>query len=130
MIVSLPFPHKSLFPNAKAGKSWRVSHEAKVSAREGARAVTDAVILASGNSPMWGSSRIPVSIVFVAPDKRRRDLDGCLSASKSALDGIAGALGIDDSQFGPILIDYIKGDKPGACIVAVGVQIISSQVIG
>ena len=129
MIVSLPFPHKSLFPNAKAGKSWRVSHEAKVAAREGAIKATYDAINALETLPEWGSGSIPLSIVFVAPDKRRRDLDGCLSAQKGALDGIAKALGLDDSRFRPILLNYVAGTKPGACIVAVGVQIISSQVI-
>jgi hypothetical protein len=36
---------------------------------------------------------------------------------------------VNDNRFHPILIDYIKGDAPGAMIVAVGVQIVSSQVI-
>jgi hypothetical protein len=129
VIVSLPFPDKRLFPNAKAGKSYHYSHDAKVSAREGASKATEAAILARGQVPSWGSSLIPVSIVFAAPDKRRRDLDGCLSAAKSALDGIAMALMIDDSRFRPILLNYIAGDKPGAMIVAVGVHIVSSQEV-
>lgn len=128
MIISLPFPDAKLFPNRKAGKSYHYSHDAKVSAREGARKATKAALDARKEHPGWGSS-LPVSIVFVGPDKRRRDLDGCLSAIKSALDGIAQALGVDDSSFRPILLNYIPGDKPGACIVAVGVQIVSSQVI-
>ena len=128
MIVHLPFPDKSLFPNAKNGKSWRTSHDAKVSAREGAKKATYAALDAI-ETPVAYVGCIPLSIVFVGPDKRRRDLDGCLSAQKSALDGVAQALGIDDSRFRPILLNYVAGDKPGACIVAVGVQIISSQEI-
>lgn len=72
---------------------------------------------------------IPVSIVFVAPDRRHRDLDNCLAAAKSQLDGIADALGVNDKRFRPILLNYIEGDKPGAMLVAVGVQIITTQVI-
>ena len=129
MIISLPFPDAKLFPNRKAGKSYHFSHDAKVSAREGATKATYSALDAFETLPEWGSSLIPLSIVFVAPDKRRRDLDGCLSAVKSALDGIARALQVDDSRFRPILLNYIAGDAPGATIVAVGVQIVSSQVI-
>lgn len=34
-----------------------------------------------------------------------------------------------NKQFRPILLNYIEGDKPGAMLVAVGVQIITTQVI-
>lgn len=75
-------------------------------------------------------STIPLSIVFVAPDGRHRDLDNCLAAAKAQIDGVADGLKVNDKRFRPILIDYIKGDKPGAMIVAIGVQIISAQVLG
>ena len=38
-------------------------------------------------------------IDFYPPDKRKRDDDGLLSSMKAARDGIADALGIDDSRF-------------------------------
>ena len=38
-----------------------------------------------------------LTIVFHPPDKKRRDLDNCLASLKSALDGIADALRVDDS---------------------------------
>ena len=133
MIIKLPFPNKTLFPNAKAGKSWTTSHAAKVYAREWAReaARTALQTISEPVSAMVATpeKNIPVSLVFVAPDKRRRDLDGCLSASKSALDGIAQAMGVDDSRFKPILLNYIQGDKPGATLIAIGVQITSTQMI-
>ena len=37
-------------------------------------------------------------------------LDGCLSSAKAYLDGIADALGIDDSKFRPIMIDRQFGE--------------------
>lgn len=38
-------------------------------------------------------------ITFYTPDKRRRDLDGMLSSLKSAIDGIADGLNVNDSRF-------------------------------
>ena len=87
--------------------------------------LTSAVM--SGFSDAGGD--IPVSIVFVAPDKRNRDLDNCLAAAKPQIDGIADALGVNDKRFRPILLNYVAGDKPGAMLVAIGVQIITTQVI-
>lgn len=133
MIIRLPFPPRALFPNRKAGKSWATSHAAKVYAREGAREAARTALATISESVRemvaTPGKNIPVSLVFVAPDKRRRDLDGCLSASKAALDGIAQAMGVDDSRFNPILLNYVAGDKPGCTLIAIGVQIVSSQVI-
>lgn len=125
MIVRLPFPDPSLFPNRKNGKHWSASHNAKVSAREGGYFAAKQA--QAGFSDKGGA--IPVSIVFVQPDNRRRDLDGMLSAMKPALDGIAKALGVDDSRFRPITIDAGPVDKPGAVIVAVGVQIVQTMEV-
>lgn len=44
-------------------------------------------------------SRPLVSIEFVPPDRRRRDVDGMLAAMKSGLDGMADAIGCDDSRW-------------------------------
>jgi crossover junction endodeoxyribonuclease RusA len=60
---------------------------------------------------------------------RHRDLDNCLAAAKPQIDGIADALGVNDRRFRPILVDYIRGDAPGAMIVAVGVRIETMQVM-
>ncbi len=125
MIVSLPFPDPSLFPNRRNGKHWTATNAAKVAAREWAE---KAAKQAQG-AFIPNDGTLPISIVFVAPDGRHRDLDNCLSAAKAQIDGIADALGVNDRRFRPILIDYIRGDAPGAMIVAVGVQIVSSQAI-
>lgn len=120
MILRLPFPDSKLFPNAKNGKSWKVSHAAKVSARE--YAYTAAKQAQAGFSDKGGA--IPLSIVFCQPDNRKRDLDNMLAAMKSALDGVAEALGVDDKRFRPITIDAGPVDKAGSVLVAVGVEIL------
>jgi len=53
------------------------------------------------------------------PDKRQRDIDNCLAASKSLLDGMADALQVNDKFFRPIEIDWVEGKKPGALIVEI-----------
>lgn len=119
MIVKLPFPPRELMPNRKNGKSWHSSQAAKAAARDGAYYATKQAVGA------WKpiGERIPVSIVFVPPDGRRRDLDNLLAAAKAQIDGIALALGVDDRRFAPLLIDQVPAQKPGCMIVAVGVEI-------
>src|SRR3546814_1588637 len=40
-----------------------------------------------------------LAIEFYPPDARRRDLDNMLASVKHAIDGIAEAIGVDDSRF-------------------------------
>ena len=84
-IVSWPSP--KLSPNARV--HWAVKAKAAKTYRlEG-----------------WGSAKLAeakghkVSLTFIPKDKRRRDLDNLIAASKSLLDGISDAIGIDDSKF-------------------------------
>ena len=53
----------------------------------------------------------PISLDFIPPDKRHRDLDNLLASSKQLLDGVAHGLGINDRQFRPITIDIMEPDK-------------------
>ena len=57
---------------------------------------------------------IGVRLTFYPPDKRRRDVDGCLSASKAYLDGIADAIGADDSRFA---ISLHMSEQTGGLVV-------------
>lgn len=125
MIISMAFPPACLFPNRRNGSHWTKTKAAKDEARESAVEATKRAML----TPREYVGTIPLSIVFVAPDGRHRDLDNCLAAAKAQIDGMADAMGVNDKRFRPILLDYIKGDAPGCMLVAVGVQIISSQVI-
>ena len=44
---------------------------------------------------------LPVAITFQPPNRRRRDLDGCIAAFKHGADAVAELLGVDDSRFVP-----------------------------
>jgi len=90
--VELPWPDRRLHPNA------RVHWAAKAKAVKQAR--TDAAwwAKAAGVRPSKAQA-LNVSVVFFPPDKRRRDTDGMLSACKAYIDGIADAIGVDDSAW-------------------------------
>lgn len=88
--LRLPWPPSACHPNARG-------HWAKTAkARKLLRTAWAYQARAQGARKIE-ADRLRVSLVFVPPDKRRRDLDGCLSAVKAGLDGLADVLGVDDS---------------------------------
>ena len=108
--VVLPWPDRMLSPNART--HWSVKSRATRNAR------TEAWLVVGGSVRRPGWDRAHVSMTFCPPDKRRRDLDNCISSTKAARDGIADALGIDDSKFETT---YRMGEpvKGGAVLVTV-----------
>lgn len=98
--LTLPYPDKSLSPNRKNGAHWAKTNAVKKSAFEAglycARLLYDMKVI--------HGEKIPVTITFYQSDKRKRDLDNLLAASKPTLDGVAQSLGIDDILFDPITI--------------------------
>ena len=65
---------------------------------------------------------LDVALIFVPPDRRARDLDNLLASMKSGLDGLADAIGVDDSRWRlrmEVAEDTIKG---GLVLVDVGVR--------
>jgi crossover junction endodeoxyribonuclease RusA len=121
MIVKLPFPPSELMPNRRLGKHWGSTHDIKTGSRDGAYKATQEA-MQTWKEP---EGNIPVSILFLSPDKRHRDLDNCLAASKAALDGIAKALGVDDKRFRPIMIDEVYSGGLGGTVVAINVEVMS-----
>jgi crossover junction endodeoxyribonuclease RusA len=86
----LPWPSKDLSPNARL--HWAKRAKAVRQAR------SEAEIIAKGHcKPLEG--RILFVLEFFPPDRRRYDDDGLLARMKSARDGIADALGVDDRRF-------------------------------
>jgi crossover junction endodeoxyribonuclease RusA len=119
MIIRLGWPDRKLSPNNKNGKFWGVHQGAKEAARE------EGFYAAKKALDTWKDreGNIPLSIVFMPPDKRRRDLDGMLSSMKHHLDGIAKAMNIDDVLFRPVLIDVGPVCKGGSVVIGIGVTI-------
>lgn len=92
MAVELPWPDRALHPNsrphwaAKAKAAAKARYEAAWWARAAGVRKIDAEALS-------------VTAIFYPPDKRRRDADGLLASIKSALDGIADVIGVDDHRW-------------------------------
>lgn len=101
MIV--PWPPDSLFPNKKNGRHWGSSNADKK------KYFSDCYYLAKSEKFAPGI----LSIEFTPPMKKGRapDLDGCLSAIKPGLDGIAMAWGVDDCIFN--IFHLKRNDKQG-----------------
>lgn len=93
--IDLPWPAKELRPNS------RPHYMAKAVAAKKARANAHKTILEAGIKR--GDFDIPealkVTITFMPKTRHPFDTDNALAALKSALDGIADALGVDDSKF-------------------------------
>lgn len=93
-------------------------HSIKNRANADAHYLTMAAIAKQGCPDL--PPQIPLTLTFHTPDRLRRDADNLLAASKPLIDGMAGALGVDDSRFEPIVIRRVAGKRPGALVVEVG----------
>jgi crossover junction endodeoxyribonuclease RusA len=105
--LTLPWPSSELSQNARLHHSVR--------ARSVKKARSDAYWLTkeANNGSLTGAYSLRVTFVFCPPDKRKRDLDNAFGCLKAARDGIAEALGIDDSRWNEITILRGPVEKPG-----------------
>ena len=88
MRITLPYPDKDLSPNAR--KHWGAVNRKKKDA------VQTAFYIAKGAGPKF-SGPVIVNITINPPDARRRDIDNAIASCKAYFDGIALAIGVDDS---------------------------------
>lgn len=113
MIVSLPFPDKALWPNARP--HWATKHRAAKKARADASWASRAA-----GSPKLSDGPIPIKIVLYpkqygpVPDR-----DNIINACKSYLDGISDHLGVDDKHFAAPTVE-IASERSGRVTVQVG----------
>lgn len=89
--VLLPWPPRALSPNARG--HWSKRSRAAKSYR------MQCFILAKKAGLTAPAGRILLSLEFLPPNRQRRDDDNLLAAFKAGRDGLADALGIDDSVF-------------------------------
>lgn len=96
-MIDLPYPHRALWPNGRA--HWAEKAKQTKLHRAWAFAAMRAYL---GPSFKHNGDRIPIRITVypkgrgVAPDR-----DNAMAAAKSYFDGIADALGVNDSLFDP-----------------------------
>lgn len=104
-VLVLPFPDPALMPNNSLGKHWTVTRQARNKAKSDAFYLT--------KQAGWQGRDVLgcLKITFYFPDRRKRDLDNLIHAMKPALDGVARAIGIDDSNFKPLLSDCRVADS-------------------
>lgn len=108
--IVLPWPHRALHPNA------RPHHMEKARAAKAYR--TQAYWIAKAaeiNPPAQGEIMLDVRFY---PPANRGDTDGMFAACKSAFDGIADALEVNDRRFA-FTIRRLEPVKNGAVFVTV-----------
>jgi crossover junction endodeoxyribonuclease RusA len=115
LVISLPWPDPALSPNART--HWRALTEHKATARTCARYLA----IEAGAKAHTFPARPNVKVTFNPPDNRRRDMDNAIASNKAAQDGIADAIGVDDSRW---RVFYAMGDPTpkGNVIVEVATE--------
>lgn len=113
MIIELPFPPMDLFPNRAQGRHWGSLYKTKSDYRDAC------TLIAKTKTHGWKHDGwdIHLKLTYVMPDKRMRDADNCLAASKAALDGLSDALMVNDKFFQPIEIRRVFGTKATAKLI-------------
>ena len=95
--VTLPWPSRDLSPNGRPGMWAHI--KAKKTAKNYAWGMTKSIIGPLAVNPRSWVGSIAVHIDFIPHVDRDRDEDNFVASMKSYLDGIASALGVDDSRF-------------------------------
>lgn len=113
MIVTLPFPPATLSGHANGNGRWQ-----KIALTKKWRAMAKRVTEEAGTIALPAEGDITLHLHFVMPD-RRSDRLNCVNRSKSIVDGIADALGVNDRRFLPS-ISFSGPLKPGKVIVTIG----------
>lgn len=108
----LPWPDRKLSPNARV--HWRTLARAKKQMKE--FAYYRAIEAGLGKIE---TDAITVKYTFYPPSRRRFDLDNMLSSMKAAADGIALAIGVDDSKWA---ITITKDGPMGAGVVKIELE--------
>jgi len=117
--VTLPFPDRRLNPNNSKGKHWAATAALRKAARVEAALLTRAAGAGARFAP---GQELALVVTFIHPDRRARDRDNLLAACKPMLDGVADALGVNDSQFELMTIRRQYGKKPGMVLIEIGAR--------
>lgn len=112
MIVVLPFPPSILSGHAKGNGQW-----AKIAATKEYRALACDEANKGGIPSLPETGDIRIHFSFIPPD-RRGDRVNFPNRLKPYIDGIADALGVNDSRFLPSY-SFFDPAKPGKVIIEV-----------
>lgn len=114
LTISMPWPSADLSPNARVHHMARARAVKK--ARDYAWGMTKAAMPALGIKVGSWVGPITVQYTFHPEIDRDRDDDNFAARMKPARDGIARALGVDDSGFTQLPVIFGTKAKP-ACVV-------------
>jgi len=92
--LSFPWPPSALRPNASSPGAWRY----KQAAAKAYKADCAIACRAAGLRRLE-ASKAHLTLRFLPPDRRRRDLDNLLASSKWLIDAVSEAIGVDDCHF-------------------------------
>ncbi len=106
--LTLPWPPKQCSPN------WRGHWATKAKAVKAYRKLCWALTYDAHIHVVWDGD-IHLHMAFSPPDNRRRDDDNMLASCKSLRDGLADALGVDDSRFR--LHSAVLPSRKGGCVI-------------
>lgn len=104
--ITLPWPSADLSPNARK-HYMRHSSAKKRAKRDGFFAAKASKVYPAPDG------RISIELHFWPPVERRRDEDNLIARMKAPLDGIAAALGVDDSRFKIREVHIHRAQAPG-----------------
>lgn len=113
LAVRLPWPPKELSPNARL--HWAKLARAKAAYRQTCGWEVKRHAAAFGAGP---HEQLVLTLEFFAPNKRSRDQDNLLASMKAGLDGMADALGINDSRWTVVLAPLAYDDRKAGYVVA------------
>lgn len=91
------WPVSVLNPNNRA--HWRKKSDAKAEQRKESKILALATIPPTARQSLAENGRLKLSLQFIQPDRKARDLDNLIASCKALIDGVADATGVDDSKF-------------------------------
>lgn len=119
--IELAWPDRRLSPNGGSRWGTYCTSRLKAAANERAFWATRAATRGEvGDSAPKGP--LAVQIVAHPRTKRRRDGDNLIASLKASLDGIASALGVDDSVFRMMPPTFAEPEKSGVGRILVTVS--------
>ena len=119
MLLTLPWPPSQLNPNQRV-------HWAALAKAKGRFRFACAMTAREQGATRLQAASLGIHMLFVPPDRRRRDLDNMIAAMKPGLDGLADVLGVDDSRW-KLAAEKVEGDQIGG-FVRVTVQILEEDM--
>ncbi|MBW3095660.1 endonuclease [Pseudohoeflea coraliihabitans] len=109
--LQLPWFDPILNPNKRV--HWAPEAKAKRKAR-----MDTAWLTRTAGGALLNCEQVHVSMTFVPPDRRARDLDNMAAATKAHRDGIADVIGIDDSRWS-LSFRKVEPSPPGSVLVEI-----------